>query len=386
MRIFFALAVGLLFVAAAPALAQPHIQAVVSGADFSPGIALGGIGTVFGTGLSDKQYQFSALPFPVKLGPTDVFVCLAGKISQFNESTCQALQLIFVSPSQINFLLFDSLPNKPGFTGTLSIVVRVNGVIDDGATSGSSMGIELMLTNLQAQGYGGLDARPFTAEPRIFSEGYDCFIDSRYQYANRNCGLTFIQTTTLDGTPSQADRGAVTDQQGRVLSSSNPARVGQYYTIWLTGLGPFAKGAPVVGPFTMDYTNVPVYGYKGSTYLPAGLSYIGRSPQFPGVYQVNFQLSTQIAGLSSTPGYPAYPPLFPCGDYNWEISLSIWQGADFPVGQPANIVQIPVVIKQGDVACVQIPVMAKRGDVAAVAPQAVRNRGEGGEGPVGEKL
>jgi hypothetical protein len=56
--------------------------------------------------------------------------------------------------------------------------------------------------------------------------------------------------------------------------------------------------------------------------------------------------------------------LFPCGDYNWEISLSIWQGADFPVGQPANIVQIPVVIKQGDVACGQIPVVAKRGDVA----------------------
>src|ERR1017187_9705977 len=60
MRIFFALAVGLLFVVAAPAFAQPHIQAVVSGADFSPGIALGGIGTVFGTGLSDKQYQFGS--------------------------------------------------------------------------------------------------------------------------------------------------------------------------------------------------------------------------------------------------------------------------------------------------------------------------------------
>src|SRR5262249_13848477 len=180
MRVIIALLIG-----AASCFAQstPHITAVVSGADFNTGVALEGIGTVFGTNLSDGLYQFSALPFPKKLGQTDAFVCLPGKITQFNESLCAAVQLIFVSPSQINFLMFDALPNIPGFGGGLSLVVRVNGVIDDGASSGTSQG-----TQIGATKYGANPGLSFP-QPRIFTEGYDCFIDPRFQDANKNCGL-----------------------------------------------------------------------------------------------------------------------------------------------------------------------------------------------------
>jgi hypothetical protein len=96
---------------------------------------------------------------------------------------------------------------------------------------------------------------------------------------------------------------------------------------------------PMFGQVPVD-TEAP-----GDTHLSAALSYVGPSPEFPGLYQVNFQLSAQIAGA----GFPGgYPPLFPCGDYNWEISLDAGQGY-----YSANLVQIPVVVKRGDVACAQ---------------------------------
>jgi len=336
--------------AAGPINAQPHILSVVSGADFTSGIALGGLGTVFGTGLSDSQYQFAALPFPLRLGPTEAFICVAGKISQLDASQCQALQLIFASPSQINFILFSSLPAIPQFqqlpgmgAPLLSLVVRVNGVIDDGAASGSSAGSQVELTQY------GPNPQFIYAQPRIFSEGYDCVIDPSLPDANKNCGLTFTKTVA-----NQSVRGAITDQQGHVLSSSNPARIGQYYTIWLTGLGTFVNSSPK-SPVTMNY-EVPEFGQLCCTYLEAAFSFVGPSPQFPGLYQVNFQLPATITAAGGSIYAPAVP--FPCGNYEWELWLDLWQGAK-PGGvvgfgsYPANRVQLPVVVKLGDVACPQ---------------------------------
>jgi uncharacterized protein (TIGR03437 family) len=227
------------------------------------------------------------------------------------------LGLIFASPAQVNFMIPETLPtNKPGIGpgATLAVIVNVGGALD------ASPPFSLLFP-----------------QPRIFTEGYDCFIDVRFQDANKNCGLTLTKPATY-----AADRGAVTDQSGRVLSSSNPARLGQYYTIWMTGLGAFNNGK-IATSLGMSITNVPVFGYKGDTSISVTPSYVGPSPQFPGLYQVNFQLPSQIAGG----GYPSgYPPLFPCGDYSWEVSLDLSQGIS-----PANLVQIPVIVKTGDVAC-----------------------------------
>jgi uncharacterized protein (TIGR03437 family) len=219
----------------------------------------------------------------------------------------------------------DAAPQKVGFGSgsTLAIVARVAGVLDDTTAHNSSQQLGLAFS-----------------QPRIFTEGYDCLIDARFPDANKNCGLTFTKPTT-----NFANRGAITDQQARVNSSANPARIGEYYTIWMTGLGqnPGALANTPAG-FWLGFTDVPVYGYTGSTsLLSAKPTYVGISPQYPGLYQVNFKLPDSLAGVGS---YMNYPPMWPCGDYTWEISLDIVER-----GVHANLIQLPVAIKNGDVAC-----------------------------------
>jgi hypothetical protein len=193
----------------------------------------------------------------------------------------------------------------------------------------------------------------FGVAPRIFSEGHDCLIDSRFQDANKNCGLTFQKGATY-----QADRGAVTDQQGYVLSSSHTARLGRYYTIWLTGLGENYAGK--MAPVNLRVANVPVYGYTDDTSFDYGnLEYVGESPQFPGLYQINFKMPTAIA--TGSEGNFGYPPMFPCGEYRLEISLDLAAGGygiDLWDGMTggwalANLIQVPIVVHKGDVPCTQ---------------------------------
>lgn len=288
--------------------AQPKISAIVSSADFQAGVAYGGLGTVFGSGLSDADYPAGAIPWPKKLGKTELFACIPSvRPIGITEAGCEALELLFAGPGQINFRLFDSLPQKPGFAvPSFDIIARVNGQTSDGTPAGAHL-------NSYDQAY-----------PRIFEMGSDKLTDARF----------------ISPTVTQTTRGAVTDQQGRLINSTNPARVGNWYSLWMTGLGQFRDGKPAAG-FNMAYGEVPVFGYKGSTSFSAALSYIGPS-QFPGLFQINFQLSPVVAE-GKGPGYGSY---FPCGDYQWEIALVVSQGA-----RPANQVYIPVAVKNGDVTC-----------------------------------
>src|ERR1017187_9458848 len=72
-----------LLASAVSAFAQsvPHLTAFVSAADSYPGVALGGLATIYGTGLSDAEHFLSALPYPTKLGPTDVSLCVAHRVA-----------------------------------------------------------------------------------------------------------------------------------------------------------------------------------------------------------------------------------------------------------------------------------------------------------------
>jgi uncharacterized protein (TIGR03437 family) len=90
----------------------------------------------------------------------------------------------------------------------------------------------------------------------------------------------------------------------------NPATLGQYYTVWMTRFVLTATPGP-----GMNIANIPVYGYPGDTWMNVSPSYIGQSPQFPGLYQVNLQLPTSIAGGGYASGYP---PLF-----SWKLQLGI---------------------------------------------------------------
>ncbi len=330
MRIAAAL---LIFAASCLAQSTPHIAAVVSAADSYAGIALGGLATIYGTGLSDAEHLLVALPYPTKLGPTDVLLCLSTAAQYASAAGCFSLGLTYAGPTQINVYVPDVLPALPGMgpSAQFSFVVRNAGTIDADAAAGKAL--KFFIDQPQ---------------PRIFSEGYDCLTDPRYKDANVNCGITFKSTFPL---VAQAIRGAVTDQSGALLSSGNRARVGQYYTIWLTGLGPFTTGKSVapVSPVALTFGDVPVYGYSGPTSLPATVSYVGPS-EYPGLYQINFQLPGTVAAGGGV-GFPSpYNTPFPCADYSWEISLTVSQGTMYLTR--ANVVQIPVTVKNGDVVCV----------------------------------
>jgi uncharacterized protein (TIGR03437 family) len=74
----------------AASIAAPHINAVVSAADFKSAAAPGGLITVFGTSLSPTNQATSEIPFPTALASSCLTV------------NGQTLPLIFVSSNQIN--------------------------------------------------------------------------------------------------------------------------------------------------------------------------------------------------------------------------------------------------------------------------------------------
>jgi uncharacterized protein (TIGR03437 family) len=291
----------------------PKIGAVVNSATFGYDVALsaGGLASIFGLNLALGETHVQALPLPKKLGETEVLICKSAK----PDDSCSPAGLIYAGPGQVNFLIPETT------TGNLFIAVRVSGQLDSDAAASKSNAVGIM---------------PY--HPGIFFMGHDCLIDARFKDHDVNCGLTQLKTTAL-----QADRGAVTDQKGALVTSSNRARLGEYYSLWLTGLGKFTNGKPP-GDLTMLITNIPVYGYPGDTYETLTPDYVGSSPDFPGLYQINIKLPKNIAE-----GYPqGYPPMFPCGDYNWEISIDLSEGRP---GRQANLIQIPISVKRGDVAC-----------------------------------
>jgi hypothetical protein len=301
----------------------PHVLGVVNSADFATGIPLGGFGTIYGSSLSDGTYQASTYPFPQNLGPTTAWLCNA--ILPVAVSSCQPISLIFVSQTQINFVMPQSIQKITGLPMDLmqlAVVVSVNGVIDDGTP-----------TTRTTQ---GLNSGNFANyNPRIFREGYDCFTDSRFQDYGKNCGLSWTQPPT-----NAADRGAITDLDGNLITSTNPSHLGQFLVAWVSGLGAHGQKVNATG----FIANIPFYGYPNyQNTQQISLAYAGESG-FPGLFQVNFQVPTFIATGDGT----SFEPSWPCGNYSWEISLAVGI-ANYR--QVSNFVQIPVAVKVGDVPC-----------------------------------
>lgn len=300
-----------LFLAVAPSCVfaqSPQIAAFTSSAltrdeYFPDGIrpALGGLATIFGSGLSDGIHQARSFPLPQQLGPTSAQICQTGL-------GCVPLSLLYVNPGQVNLYI----PETLGSNEYATLVVQVGG-------SEARFDFEL-------------DA----AAPGIFEEGYDCWTDSRFEDTGQPCGLSPNRVGGL-----QPTRGAVTDLKGHLIWSGNPARMNGAFSLWLTGLGDMVDGPPQT--FGMKVTNVPVYGYSGDTWSDAKVLWVGHAPGFAGLYQANFMFPDNLFGIANS-----YPPLFPCGDYRWEVSLDV---SDSRGIDPANLIQIPIVIENGDVAC-----------------------------------
>ena len=318
----FAVAILLLLT---ESLTAQQATAVVSAGDFKPGIATLGIASAFGTSLSTVTIAASTLPLPTVIAGNGLEWCdLTVDPGMLN---CSYAKLFFVSPTQINFVVPDI-----GFSGSVQFHQFAVRAVLNGSLNSPVFKIPTIQGQLQGLAFA----------PRIFWEGYDCLADTRFAHPNVNCGLTSIRTDEA----YQSDRGAVTDQVGLLLTSAHRAKLGQAYTIWMTGLGQSQNGKLIYQP-GLVISNVPTYGYL-DTYVNAKILYAGPSPQYEGLYQLNFILPVSIAGGTGLGDYP----LFPCRDYDWEVSLDIVQGTGFG-GIHANLVQIPIHVTNGDVPCAQ---------------------------------
>jgi uncharacterized protein (TIGR03437 family) len=307
-------------VAIAQDSSAPKVAQIVNGATFtsSPGTLVPGEwATIFGTGLSDGGiYPAQALPFPQQLGSTQVFMCTSAPVSQSqipNMVTllgCVPAILAYVSQTQLNFQVPTSLPKTtvPGWDQMSYVfIVSVGGTLDQDATAQTMRKVLFY----------------YQSWPEMFSEGSDCPVTSP-----TNCTSS-----------AQVKRGAITDLQGRLVTSSNPGRVGKWYTIWYTGQSVVPVGKTISFSLGLGIPFAPPYNDCCDTVMVDGIA--AQSPQYPGMYQLNFQVPNTINDV----GPYGYPPAFPCGNYYWEAPIWI----NFNELSSSN--SFPLVIKNGDVPC-----------------------------------
>lgn len=107
-------------------------------------------------------------------------------------------------------------------------------------------------------------------------------------------------TAVAPGVFANGNLGIVTDSAGGLVTAGNPIIAGTPYVLWLTGLGrtdcPTLQAG--VAPNTICNALVqPQLVIDGKT---AQIYYAGLSPQFPGLYQINFVVPGQ-ANSSSSP-------------------------------------------------------------------------------------
>jgi uncharacterized protein (TIGR03437 family) len=91
-----------------------------------------------------------------------------------------------------------------------------------------------------------------------------------------------------------------TDQNGHVITTSNPATRGSYITLYANGLGPVqnqpASGTPATASPLPQTTNTATVTIGGQN---ANVAYAGLVPSLPGLYQINVLVPSNIQ-----PGQP----------------------------------------------------------------------------------
>lgn len=208
-------AVLLLLTCAPPGLAQvPSITAITNAAIPAIDYPLSGpvvlatrsIATIFGTNLADAPVS-TAPPWPTVLGGVEVHFVPSQCILNIAAPCDIPLGLIYVSPTQINFV-------TPDFASidTARVVLIRNGVRYD------SLGEQSQFIVVNGVG------------PLLFEVGSDCLFSTSLT-GPTSCGFS---PTRND--PNQVLIGAVTDVLGNLITSQNPIRPGQVITLWGTGV------------------------------------------------------------------------------------------------------------------------------------------------------
>jgi uncharacterized protein (TIGR03437 family) len=113
---------------------------------------------------------------------------------------------------------------------------------------------------------------------------------------------TMTVTPTAPGVFQNAGLGIVTNNSGQLVTVDNPVVLGNYsgiaYTLWLTGLG-VTDCSVQSGTASNKVCNALIQPTLTIGGLPATIYYAGLQPQFPGLYQINFIVPSQVATVSS---------------------------------------------------------------------------------------
>ena len=280
--------------------------------------------TIFGSNLSTATMSTTP-PWVTSLGGIELhFVPLyVGCGTSSAPANCDiTANLIFVSPTQINFLVPDILPSAYKLQELVIDTVLVN----NGQRFDS--GILLYVSPL--------------GDFALFEVGYDCDF-SLSATTPQSCG--YSQTPGQNAVPI----GAVTDALGGLVTSQNPVHQGQVVVLWATGLGSMSinqstglRQQPYPSPITFGIlqsnatggSNVFSFNWKAQTPVWAG-----ESPQYVGLDQVNVALPT-CNGATTT--------------IEERYAMSLTFAAHDNSGYPANAFEtlyLPFIISPGEATC-----------------------------------
>jgi hypothetical protein len=241
-------------------------------------------------------------------------------------------KLIFVSPTQINFLV----PDIDGLNGSCEnyhttdyrIVLVQNGKRIDNLTNILQNPVMITIDPCFNGDYN-----------MVFEIGYDCLFSTSIS-SPQSCGLSWTYNL------NRVLIGAVTDAaSGQLIYSKAPVHQGQLITLWMTGLyggvtlnnktGLMEQNPNVNPPF---FVFVVPHGMLFGTTVWAG-----ESPQFVGLDQANvvFPTCTTKTLATTEKRYDAllsflnaYPPSGPLPDVGWWGYVDLYLPLLVRVGDP----------------------------------------------------
>lgn len=296
----------------------PTITSVTNGAmptlNYPPSsvhLAPRSMATIFGVNLADAA--ISAQPWQQFLGGIEVHLVASsvarydpqrGVTARFPATDDFTAPLIYVSPTQINFVVPDVDPTALWST---RIVIVKNGVRFDN-----------LFNTISGTGLITIDAVLWGNYSVVYGVGYDCLYSFSLTDSGA-CGLSWSQGL------HRAMLGAITDAaSGQLITAQNPVHQGQLITLWLTGLtglnrddktgllqqkSPqrFAFGVAQYGKDLPGTVSPGEFGEYGQ-FMTLPSLWAGESPEYMGLDQanVNFPVCTVATKATSEKRYDAF--------------------------------------------------------------------------------
>ena len=335
-------------------------NAALPGLDLPPGTAFlapRSLATIWGINLADTTAS-TAPPWKTTLGGLEVHLT---NDTCFDSSCDLIAPLLYVSPTQINFLVPDDgsaecVLSDTGYAcgpiGYRIVFIRDGQRIDSPLNNSECMPGG---NYTGCPGYVYIDNWYNATYNVVFQVGYDCLYSyTQVPYPPAACGVS--------GTQGQykAPLGAVTDAlTGQLIYSGNPVHQGQIITLWLTAVyggvalnsatGLMTAQFPVTSyactycnlswGFTISQMGSPV---RGAIFT---VMWAGESPQFVGLDQVNATFPACLAPSPPVGTGGVEPPA--TTEQRYDVFLSYENAQTLTTGQ----IYMPFVVRPGDPDC-----------------------------------